>query len=144
MPDLVSQSMGRQRFPMLLLVAFAALALLLAFVGIFGVISYATARRMNEIGIRIALGATKADILGMVTGHGLRLALAGIAIGVAGSLILTRVISRFSRLLYGVGAGDPVTLLAVSALLMGAALLASYVPARRAADLEPTVSLRQD
>ena len=144
MPELVLQSMGRQRFPMLLLVTFAGLALLLAIVGIFGVISYATARRANEIGIRMALGATKADILGMVTGQGLRLALAGIGVGVAGSLILTRVVSRFTRLLYGVSAGDPATLLAVSAILTAAALLASYVPARQAAGLEPTVSLRQD
>ncbi len=144
MPELVSRSMGRQRFPMLLLVAFAVLALVLAFVGIFGVISYSTARRVKEIGIRMALGATRPDILRMVAGEGLRLALAGVVIGVLAALLLARVVSRFSRLLYGVRAGDPVILLAVSALLIGAALLACYIPARRAAGLEAADSLRQE
>lgn len=144
MPELVSRSMGRQRFPMLLLVAFAVLALALAFVGIYGVISYSTARRVNEIGIRMALGATKYDILRMVAGQGLGLAAAGVGIGVAGTLVLIRMVSLFSRLLYGVRAGDPTMLLAVSAILIGAAVLASYIPARRAATLEPTDCLRQE
>jgi putative ABC transport system permease protein len=144
MPELVSRSMGRQRFPMLLLVAFAVVALVLAFVGIFGVISYSTARRVKEIGIRIALGATRSNILQMVIGEGLRLAVAGVVIGMAATLALTRVASRFSRLLYGVRAGDPVILVSVSALLIGAALLACFIPARRAASLEPTDSLRQE
>ena len=144
MPELVSRSMGRQRFPMLLLVAFAVLALVLAGVGIFGVISYSTARRVNEIGIRMALGATRFNILRMVAGEGLRLAVAGVVIGVAATLVLNKVVSRFSRLLYGVRAGDPLILLTVSATLIGAALLACYIPARRAASLEPTESLRQE
>ena len=144
MPELVSRSMGRQRFPMLLLVAFAVLALVLAGVGIFGVISYSTARRVNEIGIRMALGATRSNILRMVAGEGLRLAVAGVVIGVAATLVLNKVVSRFSRLLYGVRAGDPLILLTVSATLIGAALLACYIPARRAASLEPTESLRQE
>jgi predicted permease len=144
MPELVSRSMGRQRFPMLLLVAFAVLALVLACVGIFGVISYSTARRVNEIGIRMALGATRPNILRMVVGEGLRLAVAGVLIGMAATLALARVVSRFSRLLYGVRAGDPLILLTVSAMLIGAALLACYIPARRAASLEPTDSLRQE
>ena len=144
MPELVSRSMGRQRFPMLLLVAFAVLALVLAGVGIFGVISYSTARRVNEIGIRMALGATRSNILRMVAGEGLRLAVAGVVIGVAATLVLNKVVSRFSRLLYGVRAGDPLILLTVSATLIGAALLACYIPARRAASLEPTDSLRQE
>ncbi len=144
MPELVSRSMGRQRFPMLLLVAFAVLALVLAFVGIFGVISYSTARRVKEIGIRMALGATRPNILRMVVGEGLRLAIAGVVIGMAATLALTRVVSRFSRLLYGVRAGDPVILLTVSVMLIGAALLACYIPARHAASLEPTDSLRQE
>jgi len=144
MPELVSRSMGRQRFPMLLLVAFAVLALVLAFVGIFGVISYSTARRAKEIGIRMALGATRSNILRMVTREGLRLAVAGVVMGVAATAVLTRVTSRFSRLLYGVRASDPLILLAVSVLLIGAALLACYIPARRAASLEPTNSLRQE
>jgi len=144
MPELVSRSMGRQRFPMLLLVAFAVLALVLAGVGIFGVISYSTARRVNEIGIRMALGATRSNILRMVAGEGLRLAVAGVVIGVAATLLLNKVVSRFSHLLYGVRAGDPLILLTVSATLIGAALLACYIPARRAASLEPTESLRQE
>jgi predicted permease len=144
MPELVSRSMGRQRFPMLLLVAFAVIALVLACVGIFGVISYSTARRVKEIGIRMALGATRPNILRMVVGEGLRLAVAGIVIGMAATLALTRVVSRFSRLLYGVRPGDPVILLTVSVMLIGAALLACYIPARRAASLEPTDSLRQE
>jgi putative ABC transport system permease protein len=144
MPELISRSMGRQRFPMLLLVAFAVLALVLACVGIFGVISYSTARRVNEIGIRMALGATRPNILRMVVGEGLRLAVAGVLIGMAATLALARAVSRFSRLLYGVRAGDPLILLTVSAMLIGAALLACYIPARRAASLEPTDSLRQE
>jgi ABC-type antimicrobial peptide transport system permease subunit len=136
--------MGRQRFPMLLLVAFAVFALVLACVGIFGVISYSTARRVKEIGIRRALGATRPNILRMVAGEGLRLAVAGVVIGVAATLVLNKVVSQFSRLLYGVRAGDPVILLAVSVMLIGAALLACYIPARRAASLEPTDSLRQE
>jgi predicted permease len=144
MPELILRSMGRQRFPMLLLVAFAALALVLAFVGIFGVISYSTARRIKEIGIRMALGATRSNILRMVAGEGLRLAVAGVVTGLAAALVLARVVSQFSRLLYGVRPGDPVILLSVSVLLIGAALAACYIPARRAASLEPTDSLRQD
>jgi predicted permease len=144
MPELVSRSMGRQRFPMLLLVAFAILALVLAFVGIFGVISHSMARRVKEIGIRMALGATRPNILRMVVGEGLRLAVAGVMIGIGATLGLTRVVSRFSRLLFGVQAGDPVILLTMSVLLIGAALLACFIPARRAAGLEPTDSLRQE
>ena len=86
MPELVSRSMGRQRFPMLLLVAFAILALVLAFVGIFGVISHSMARRVKEIGIRMALGATRPNILRMVVGEGLRLAVAGVMIGIGATL----------------------------------------------------------
>ena len=102
MPELVSRSMGRQRFPMLLLVAFAVLALVIAFVGILGVVSYSTAHRVKEIGIRMALGATKSNILQMVAGEALRLAVTGVVIGVAATLVLTKVVSGFSRLLYGV------------------------------------------
>jgi putative ABC transport system permease protein len=144
MRELVSGSMARQRFPMLLLVAFAILALLLAWVGIYGVISYSTARRSNEIGIRIALGAVKWDVLRLVLGRGLRLAVIGVAIGTGASLILAKVVSSFSNLLYGVGAGDPAILAAVSMLLIVAAGVACYIPARRAASLDPTVALRQE
>ncbi len=144
MPELVSASMARQRFPMLLLVSFAALALLLAWVGIYGVVSYSTAQRVNEIGIRMALGALKGDVLRLVLARGLRLTLTGVAIGAAASLALAKFASSFSKLLYGVRASDPATLAAVSLLLIVAAALACYIPARRAARLDPTVALRQE
>ena len=144
MLDLVSGSMARQHFPMILLAGFAALALMLACVGIYGVISYATARRVNEIGIRIALGALKWDVLRLVLGRGLRLAVTGVAIGTGASLVLAKVVSSFSNLLYGVRASDPAILAAVSILLIMAAGAACYIPARRAARLDPTVALRQE
>jgi predicted permease len=144
MQDLVSGSMSRQRFPMILLVTFAGVALLLASVGIYGLISYSTALRVPEIGIRMALGATGLDIVHMLVGQGLRLALAGVAIGMTATVVLTRVVSSFSRLLFGVGATDPLVLGVVSLLSIAAALLACYIPARRAARLEPLIALRHD
>jgi predicted permease len=144
MQALVSESMAGQRFPMLLLSAFAVLAVLLASVGIYGVISYSMTQRVRELGIRMALGAVQRDVLRMVIGQGLRLALAGVAIGVAGALILTRVLASFSHLLYGVRAADPATFLGVSLVLLGTALLACYVPARRAARVDPMVALRHE
>jgi predicted permease len=144
MRDLVAGSMAHQRFPMVLLVAFAGLALLLATVGIYGVISYSATQRVQEIGIRMALGAAKSDVLRMLVGQGLRLAFIGIAIGAAAAFILTRLLSSFSHLLYGVRATDPVTFTAVSLCLLLAALLACYLPARRATQLEPTSALRHD
>jgi ABC-type antimicrobial peptide transport system permease subunit len=144
MQELVSGSIGRQRFPMLLLAAFASLALLLASVGTYGAISYSTSRRVREIGIRMALGAAQGDVLRMVVGQGLRLALGGIAIGLAAALVLTRVLLSFSRLLYGVQPWDPLTLVAVSLVLIGAALPACYIPARRAARLDSMTALRHE
>ena len=144
MRSLVSRSMSRQRFPMILLVAFAALALLLASVGIYGVLSYSTARRVPEIGVRMALGAERRDVVQMLVGQGLRLALAGIAIGAVAASILTRTLSSFSHLLYGVRASDPVTFVVVSACLVVAALLACYIPARRAAEVDPSAALRAE
>jgi ABC-type antimicrobial peptide transport system permease subunit len=136
--------MSAQRFPMMLLAAFAGLALLLASVGIYGVISYSVAQRVNEIGIRMALGAEKQNIFRMVVGHGLRLAVAGLAIGSAAALILTRLLSSFSHLLYGVGTNDPLTFTAVSLLLAAVAVLACYLPARRATKVDPIVALRYE
>jgi predicted permease len=144
MQELTSGSMGRQRFPMLLLVTFAILALLLAFVGTYGVISYSTSRRVHEIGIRMALGAAKGDVLQIIIGQGLRVALTGVATGALAALILTRVLSSFSHLLYGVRASDPLTFFAVALLLISAALLACYIPARRAARLDPMIALRHE
>jgi predicted permease len=144
MRELVSSSLSRQRFPMILLVAFALSALLLATVGIYGLISYWTAQRDHEIGIRIALGATKSNVLRLLLGHGLRVALTGVAIGAVAAAMLTRVLSSFSRLLFGVRATDWLTFIAVSLSLLLTALLASYLPARRASRLDPMTVLRQD
>jgi len=144
MQQIVSESMSSQRFPMILLGAFAALALVLASVGIYGVISYSVAQRIHEIGIRMALGAHKRDVFRMVVGQGLALALAGLAIGVVAALILTRVLSSFSLLLYGVGAGDPVTFFTVSVMLLFVAVVACYIPTRRAMRVDPMVALRYE
>ena len=142
MQEVASESMASQRFPMVLLGIFAGLALLLASVGIYGVISYSVAQRAREIGIRLALGADQQDVFRMVIGQGLRLALAGLVIGVAGALGLTRLLTSLSHLLYGVTASDPVTFIAVSLLLTAVAILACYVPARRATKVDPMVTLR--
>jgi predicted permease len=144
MQQIVSESMSSQRFPMILLGAFAALALLLASVGIYGVISYSVAQRIHEIGIRMALGAHKRDVFRMMVGQGLALALAGLAIGVVAALILTRVLSSFSLLLYGVGASDPVTFITVSVMLLFVAVVGCYIPTRRAMRVDPMVALRYE
>jgi putative ABC transport system permease protein len=144
MQQIVSESMSAQRFPMILLGAFAALGLLLASVGIYGVISYSVTQRVHEIGIRLALGAEGRDVFRMVVGHGLRLALAGLAIGTAAALILARVLRSFSHLLYGVSASDPTTFFTISVVLTAAAVLACYIPARRATRVDPMVALRYE
>jgi putative ABC transport system permease protein len=144
MQEFVAESMEGHRFPMVLLGAFAVLALLLASVGIYGVISYSMTQRVREIGIRMALGAVKRDVLGMVIGQGLRLAVAGVAIGAVASLLLARLLASFSHLLYGVGAQDPLTLIAVSLVLISVAVIAGYLPARRAARVDPMAALRNE
>jgi predicted permease len=144
MAEIVSESMSPQRFPLILLGSFAGLALLLASIGIYGVMSYSVTQRVHEIGIRMALGAEKRDVFRIVVGQGLSLAFAGLAIGVTAALILTRLLSSFSHLLYGVGSSDPATLVSVSAVLIGVAILACYLPARRAMRVDPMVALRYE
>ncbi|MFZ3247123.1 MAG: ABC transporter permease [Candidatus Acidiferrales bacterium] len=144
MREIASESMSSQRFPMILLEVFAGLALLLASVGIYGVISYSVSQRVHEIGVRMALGAEGRDVFRMILGQGLRLALTGLAIGVAAALILTRLLSSFTSLLYGVRAGDPATFGAVAVVLAFVALAACYIPARRAMRVEPMEALRYE
>ncbi|HEU5453775.1 MAG TPA: ABC transporter permease [Terriglobales bacterium] len=137
----VERTLATQRFAMILFGAFAGLALLLAAVGIYGVMSYAVGRRTQEIGIRLALGAQRGDVLRLVLGQGARLAFAGLLIGVAAALPLSHFLAGF---LYGVRPTDPLTFAAISGLLAAIALLACYVPARRATKVEPTLALRAE
>jgi predicted permease len=144
MRQIFADSMSEQRFPMVLLGAFAGLALLLASVGIYGTISYSVAQRVQEIGIRMALGADKASVLRLFIGQELKLGLAGIALGAIGALLLTRTLSSYSHLLYGVKPSDPLTFAAVSTLLIIVVAVACYIPARRAAKVDPMVALRYE
>jgi putative ABC transport system permease protein len=141
MSQRVAESLARRRFSMLLLTLFAALALGLAAIGIYGVIAYLVAQGTRELGIRMALGATPHAVLLMIIRHGLAVALLGVGIGLAGAFALTRFMSSQ---LFGVAAGDPATFLAVSLLLTLVALAASYIPARRAAAIDVMVSLRSE
>ena len=129
MEDIVSTAVARQRFSMMLLGIFAALALVLAAVGIYGVMSYSVAQRTREIGIRLALGAQRNDVLKMTMGQGLKLVVIGVALGLVSALILTRVMAS---LLFGVSATDPITFVTISLVLMSVALVASFIPALRA------------
>jgi predicted permease len=139
METIISDSLAARRFSMILLAIFAALALALSCIGIYGVISYLAGQRTHEIGIRMALGAERNDVLRLILGHGAKMALIGVAVGMAASLALTRLMAR---LLFGVSAYDPLTFLAVACLLILVALAAAYVPARRAMRIDPMVALR--
>jgi putative ABC transport system permease protein len=141
MEQLVEQSVGQRRLSMLLLGLFSAIALLLAAVGIYGVMSYGVAQRSHELGIRMALGAARRDVLGLVLGQGARLAAVGVALGLAGAFGLTRFITSQ---LYSVSPTDPATFGAVAGALLAAALLATLLPAMRATRVDPVVALREE
>jgi putative ABC transport system permease protein len=141
MGQLLADSLSRARFTMLLLGIFAAVALLLSAVGIYGLVSYSVTQRTQELGIRAALGAQRRDILRLVLGQGTRLTLLGVAFGIGAALAITRLLAR---LLFGIRPTDPLTFAAVAALLAFSALLACFIPARRAIRVDPIVALRYE
>jgi len=141
MDEIVADSLAARRFSMILLGVFAALALVLSSIGIYGVISYLVGQRTHEIGIRMALGAQQGDVLKLVLGQGMRMALVGVGIGLAAAIGLTRLMSK---MLFQVSATDPITLIGVSVVLIGVALAACYIPARRAMRTDPIVALRYE
>ena len=141
MEERVSSSLGTSRFLLWLLITFAGVAMVLTSVGGYAMMSYAVAQRTHEIGVRMAVGARGEDILALVVGQGLRLAVLGVAIGLAGSFAVTRVLSSF---LYGVRPSDPIALGAASLVMAGVVLAASYMPARHAANVDPMAVLRRE
>jgi putative ABC transport system permease protein len=141
MDEVLSESVAQPRFQATLLGLFAGLALVLAVVGVYGVMAYTVGQRTREMGIRLVLGASPLGLVGMVLGHGLRLTLIGLALGVAGSLALSRLLAK---LLFAIEATDPLTFAAVAAALLAAAMLACYLPARRAASVDPITALRYE
>jgi putative ABC transport system permease protein len=141
MEQVVAASVTQPRFFAGLIAAFAGIALLLAALGIYGVMSYSVTQRTHEMGIRAALGARQRDLLRMVVGQGMLLAAIGLGVGLAGAFGLTRLLTS---MLFGVGATDPLTFAAVSLLLAAVAFAASYLPARRAARVDPMVALRYE
>jgi putative ABC transport system permease protein len=139
--DVVSDSVAPRRFSMLLLALFACIALFLAAVGLYGVVAYTVSLRTQEIGLRMAIGASRANVLQLVVGGGMKLALAGVVLGVAGALALSRLVET---MLYGVTPFDPASYTATALVLLAVAALACYVPARRAMRVDPIVALRQE
>jgi putative ABC transport system permease protein len=137
----VADSMTLRRFTLSLLGIFAAIALILASVGLYGVLSYSVTQRSHEIGIRMALGARGADVLALVVKQGMRLTGLGIGIGLVGAFGLTRLMKT---LLFGIGAADPLTYVAIAGLLATIALLACWLPARRATKVDPMIALRYE
>jgi putative ABC transport system permease protein len=141
MEEVLAESVSQSRFYMRLFAIFAGMAVLLAAIGIYGVMSYFVSQRTHEIGVRLALGARPSDVLGLVGRLGLKLTLIGVALGAAMALGLTRLIAGF---LFGVKPGDPSTYIVVAVGLVGVALLACYVPARRASKVDPMIALRYE
>jgi putative ABC transport system permease protein len=141
MPELLAASMVNRRAAMALCVVFAGLALLLSAIGIYGVLAYTVTHRTREFGIRVALGAGAGDVVGMVVGQGVKLAGAGLVMGVAGAVVVTRLMTS---LLYEVRPGDPAVFLAVAAGLMAVAFFASLIPSWRAARIHPAIALRHE
>ncbi len=141
MNEVIAATVAAQRFSMILLEAFAAVALLLASIGLYGVISYLVGQRTQELGIRLALGAQRKDVLSLVLSHGMKMVLGGVALGLIAAFGLTRLLAT---LLYGVSATDPVTFASITLLLIAVALLACFIPARRAMKVDPLVALRHE
>jgi putative ABC transport system permease protein len=139
--ETVSESLAQRRFSMEMITLFAVTALLLAGVGIYGVISYFVSERTHEIGIRLALGAQRHDIFGTILGQGLKLVILGAGVGLIGAVVVSR---SMSRLLYGVKPTDPLTFVSVALLFITVALLACYLPARRAMKVDPMIALRYE
>jgi putative ABC transport system permease protein len=141
MNEVIADSLSRRRFAMILLNAFAVVALVLSGIGLYGVISYLVGQHTQEIGIRLALGAQRKDVLLLVLSQGMKMTLGGVALGLLASLGLTRLLTK---MVYGVSTTDPATFAVIAALLIFVALLACLIPARRATKVDPLVALRYE
>jgi putative ABC transport system permease protein len=141
MDERITRSLSGRRFNMVMLGVFAVLALTLAAVGIYGIVAYSVTERTHEIGVRLALGAQRRDVVAMVVRHGMLMALAGTGVGLTAAFAVVRVMSE---LLYGISAADPATFIVIPVLLLAVALAACYIPARRATRVDPMIALRAE